>query len=83
MVLGRKGGFASLNGLVTVISVETGKCLDHRVSTKKCAQCSSWDNRKDSEEYNEFLITHESDCLINHIGLWHADGSKIRFLISC
>ena len=58
----------NLNGLVTVISVETGKCLDYRVLTKKCAQCSSWDNRKDSNEYNEFLITHESVCLINHIG---------------
>ena len=50
-------------------SVETGKCLDNRVLTKKkYAQCSSWDNRKYSNEYNELLITHESGCLIIHIG---------------
>ena len=31
----QKRGFASFNGLVNVISVETGKCLDYRVLTKK------------------------------------------------
>ena len=30
-------GFSSLLGAVTVISVETGKCLDYKVMPKKCS----------------------------------------------
>ena len=51
MAPGKKRGVASLNGLVSVISVETGKALDYRVLTKKCAQCSFWENHKDSDGY--------------------------------
>ena len=40
----QKRGFALLNGFVTVISVET----------KKSEQSSSWDNRKDSDEYKGY-----------------------------
>ena len=31
-------------------------------------QCTSWGSRKDTQEYNEFMATHESQCLINHQG---------------
>ena len=31
----QKRGFASLNGPVTVISLETGKCMDYHVLTKQ------------------------------------------------
>ena len=48
---------------------------------KKYAQCSSWDNRKDVNEYNEFLITHESDCIINHIG--SAGKMKCDGIVAC
>ena len=62
----QKRGFSSLNGLVTVISVDSGKCLDFRVKTKKCMACSSWESRKGTDEYIDFASNHE--CLINHEG---------------
>ena len=37
----QKRGYSSLNGVVSVIKVETGKVIDYRVLTKKCAQCTS------------------------------------------
>ena len=61
----QKRGFSSLNGHVTVISVDSGKCLDLRVKTKKCAACTAWENKKDSDEYQEFIAQHE--CTINHV----------------
>ena len=33
----KRRGFASLNGIVTVISVDTGKVIDFEVLHKKCA----------------------------------------------
>ena len=35
----QKRGFSSLLGAVTVISVDTGKCLDYKVLSKKNVQC--------------------------------------------
>ena len=62
----QKREFSPLNGLVTVISVDSGKCLDFRVKTKKCTACSSWESRKGTDEYIDFASNHE--CLINHEG---------------
>ena len=38
MEYGRRG-YNSLNGIVTVISVDTGKCVDYRNRTKNCKTC--------------------------------------------
>ena len=46
----QKRGFSSLNGFVSLVSVESGKCLDFRIKTKKCVACDSWKNRKDTNE---------------------------------
>jgi hypothetical protein len=62
----QKRGYSSLNGFVTVISVDSGKCLDFRVKTKKCTACSIWERRKDTDEYKSFIETHV--CPINHEG---------------
>ena len=83
--MAKKGGFASLNGLVSIISVDSGKCLDYRVLTKKCAQCSYWENHKNSEEYTQFMMTHEAECLINHrssAGKMECDGIVDCFVSS-
>ena len=63
----QRRGYSSLNGVLTIISVDTGKVIDYEVMSKKYAQCTSWRSRKDTEEY-EFMATHESQCLINHQG---------------
>lgn len=62
----QKRGFSSLNGFVSVVSVDSGKCLDYRVKTKKCTACDTWDKKKDSVDYNEFIDKH--DCPTNHTG---------------
>ena len=64
----QKRRFSSLNGLVTLIATDSGKCLDYRVLTKSCSSCSSWELRKDTEPelYEKFLQSHK--CLINHTG---------------
>ena len=62
----QKRGFSSLNGLVTVISVDSGKCLVFRVKTNKSTAYSSWESRTGSDEYTDFPSNHE--CLINHEG---------------
>ena len=48
-------GFSSLNGLVTVISVDSGKCLDFHVKTNNCGACSLWESRKGTDEYIHFI----------------------------
>ena len=42
----QKRGYSSLNGIVTVVSVETGKAIDYNVFTKKCAQCTAWESQR-------------------------------------
>ena len=60
----QRRGYSSLNGVLAIISVDTGKVIDYEVVSKKCAQCTSWGSRKDTEEY----ATYENQCLINHQG---------------
>ena len=62
----QKRGHFSLNGVVTVISKENGKCLDHIVLSKACKGCQAWSSKTDHPEYNSWLANH--DCSINHRG---------------
>ena len=36
----QRRGFSSLNGVVTVIASDTGKCVDYRVKSKQCTSCT-------------------------------------------
>jgi len=60
----QKCGHSSLNGVVTVMSKENGKCLDHIVLSKACKGCQKWSNRTNHSEYNSWLTNH--DCNVNH-----------------
>ena len=64
----QRRGYSSLNGVVTVIASDSGKCVDYRVLSKTCSACTSWEPRKESEPelYQNFLETHV--CSINHEG---------------
>ena len=45
----QRRGFSSLNGVVTVIASDTGKCVYYRVKSKQCASCVAtppWKSRK-------------------------------------
>ena len=61
-----KIGYNSLNGMVTGISVDTGKCIDYRIRMKNCKICQSWEEREDSGEYEEFISAHELNFDTNH-----------------
>ena len=61
-------GYASLNGVVTAISQESGKRIDFEVLSKNCKACKVWERNKDTqrEEYERFKVDHQ--CPINHAG---------------
>ncbi|XP_065055580.1 uncharacterized protein LOC135684104 [Rhopilema esculentum] len=65
----QKPGHASLNGVVTAVSNESGKVLDFEVKSKYCKACEKKnDFNKDSLAYLQWQIRHESRCSMNHKG---------------
>ena len=63
----QRRGHASHHGIVTAISVDTGKCVDVEVLTNICKQCKVWENKdSSSDEYAKFKLHHV--CKINHKG---------------
>ena len=62
----QRRGYASLNGVVTAISIENGKCLAYECLYKNCKSCEMWNSRKGTEEYEKFHSDHS--CPINHEG---------------
>ena len=65
----QRRGYASLNGVVSAISIETGKSLSYECLVKKCKSCEMWD----------FVKGHE--CPINHVGsagAMAASGVKVQ-----
>ena len=62
----QKRGHSSLNGVVTVVASDSGKCVDFCVLTETCNACTSWEKQKNSELelYEQFMETH--NCPINH-----------------
>ena len=41
---------------------------DYRVLAKKCVQCTSWESRREAEDFDNFMSFHSEECLINHDG---------------
>ena len=74
----QKRGYASLNGVVTLIS--NGKCIDNEVMSKKCKQCDRWEHKKGTKEYTNWKAEH--NCSINHegsAGAMEVNGLKRMF----
>ena len=59
----QKRGFSSRNGVVSIISSSTGKCLDYRVKTKTCKACAYWKG-KTGMKAEGFRRIHK--CPLNH-----------------
>ena len=51
----KRRDYASLNGVATSISVESGKCLAYERLVKNCKACEMWVSRKATAEYEKFL----------------------------
>ena len=60
----QKRGYSSKSGIVSVISKDNGKVLDFTILTKNCKACKYWEKKKETPEYEQFLLEH--DCPINH-----------------
>ena len=63
----QKRGFTSNNGVVSAISVESGKCIDFQIETKTCKLCSIWKLKKCRYpvEYEKFQSSHYQKCKIS------------------
>eukprot|EP00112_Aurelia_sp_Birch-Aquarium-sp1_P025309 Seg8357.1 transcript_id=Seg8357.1/GoldUCD/mRNA.D3Y31 product="hypothetical protein" protein_id=Seg8357.1/GoldUCD/D3Y31 len=46
----RKRGYSSLQGAVTAISAESGKCIDYKALNKVCFSCAQWSKKDDDAE---------------------------------
>lgn len=76
----KRYGHNSLNGIVFVISIDTGCVLDYVVKTKFCHACKS--NPNATEEWKK---SHQDVCCINHTrssGMMEVEGSIEMFLQS-
>jgi hypothetical protein len=62
----QKRGYSSHNGVVTVISLDTKKCLDVEVLSDKCQQCQKWGKKINDPSYSAWKASHV--CKINHEG---------------
>lgn len=64
----QRRGHSSLNGCVTVMSIDTGKVLDVETLTTLCKECGHYDKLdKDSVEYLKWKLEHK-DCNANFKG---------------
>jgi len=55
----RKRGHSSLQGVVTAISAETGKCLDYETLNKVCFSCARWDRKENDAAKDNWLAHHK------------------------
>ena len=62
----QRRGYSSINGVVTLMSNDNGKCIDTCVLSKACKGCQHWKGKEDSEGYIEWKNNHK--CQINHKG---------------
>ena len=62
----QRRGYASLNGVVTSINIDSGKCLPYQCLVKTCKACELWSQRKGTIDYVNFIKEHA--CPINHEG---------------
>lgn len=66
----QRRGYSSLNGVGTIISVDTGKILDTTILSRYCKTCAVNENMKTEkpDEYENWWVKHEENCQLNHTG---------------
>ncbi|XP_077257590.1 uncharacterized protein LOC143894826 [Temnothorax americanus] len=78
----QKRGFSSLYGVCSLIGAHSKKVVDVNVKSSYCKQCEVWEKKKNTEEYNEWKIEHESNCQANlegSAGKMEVDSIKEMF----
>ena len=65
----QRRGHSSMNGCVTTLSMDTGKCLDVKVLSKVCQGCQRHENMQESrEEKRIWQADHAGKCKANYTG---------------
>ena len=64
----RKRGFSSSSGVVTAISLLTGKTLDVEIMSKECRECMGWRDKQGTPEFDEWWESHQAFCHANYTG---------------
>ena len=64
----QRRGHSSLNGCVTVLSMETGKCVDIDILTKVCHVCQKINRVTDPDEKRLLEADHVGKCKSNFTG---------------
>ena len=65
----QKRGHSSKIGVVFVIAGDTGEVLDYEIKSLVCYQCRAHKKTENNHaEYDEWVKSHEKDCMINHDG---------------
>ena len=64
----QRRGYSSMNGCVTTISMDTGKCLDFEVLSKVCQACQRQEHLPDTEEKRVWKADHVGKCKANYSG---------------
>ena len=64
----RKRGYSSSCGIVSVLSLATGKVLDTEIMSKECKTCLRNNRKEGSKEFDEWWEGHQHDCEANFHG---------------
>ena len=66
----QRRGYASFNGLVAAISIDSGKVLDVEAMSRHCKACREKEPliTADKEQYDTWYELHKTDCLLNCTG---------------
>ena len=64
----RRRGFSSLQGISSVIGLNTGKVIDVSIKSSFCRACSQWEGKEETSAYEEWFEIHKSVCSCNHEG---------------
>ena len=66
----QRKGYASMNGIITAISIESGKVLDTAILSKNCKGCTRMEPVRSSEpqSYEIWYAKHKPVCGLNHKG---------------
>lgn len=73
----QRRGYSSLNGCVTTLSIDTGKCLDVEIMTKVCHGCQRIDKQTDALKKADMLVDISARQTIkDQRHLWKQKGSR-------
>ena len=64
----QKRGHNSKNGVVFLISVDSGEVLDYSVKSQHCGECDKHQNNKETERYKRWHEMHAPKCSRNYEG---------------